>query len=278
MKFRVLFLAAALAFAATAQAQEYHGFIKFEPNVPAGQKREGNDKEWYYVNYKSARDPKVMSGLWEAAGPHHVVRKNLDHTELMHILHGSFTLMDNNDGRTEIFKAGDTVLVPRGTSYTWDQKSGTVRKYWAVFDPVPAVKSTKAQTSDKSPTFMRLEADGPGGVGLKPGRQNTKGYTYFKGEDGSSVGVWESAPTEDYGNFNKSEYAELMIFLTGSPRLVHSDGTEEHFHAGDVVLVPYGVPHKWRSDTARKFYAYFDVAQPRAVSAASANAEKKTSR
>ncbi len=30
-------------------------------------------------------------------------------------------MIDTNDGRKETFKAGDTVLVPRGTSYIWDQ-------------------------------------------------------------------------------------------------------------------------------------------------------------
>ena len=280
MKVRILFLTAALAFVLTAQAQEYKGYIKFEPNVPAGQKREGSDKEWSYVYYKSARDSRVMAGLWEAAAPRHVARQNLDHSELMHILQGSFTLTDTNDGRQETFKAGDTVLVPRGSSYLWDQKSGPVRKFWVVFDPVPAVKNVNARTDAKSPTFVRLEADGPGGVGLKAGKKNTKGYTYFRGEDGSTLGIWETAPTEDYGDFNKSKYAELMIFLTGSPRLVHSDGREEHYRAGDVVLVPYGVPHKWRSDTVRKFYLYFDVPQDKTVSAASptAHAENKTSR
>lgn len=280
MKFRILFLTVALALAGSAQAQEYKGYIKFEPNVPIGQTREGNDKEWSYVYYKSARDHRVMAGLWEAAAPRHVVRKNLDHTELMHILQGSFTMIDTNDGRRETFKAGDTVLVPRGTSYIWDQKSGKVRKYWAVFDPVPSVKSAQAQMGTKSPTFVRLEPNGPGGVGLKEGEQNTKEYTYFTGEDGSAVGIWESAPTEDYGNFNNSKYAELMIFLTGSPRLVHSDGTEEHYRAGDVVLVPYGVPHKWRSDTVRKYFVYFDVPPAEKTSAASsaAHSESKTGR
>jgi len=271
MKSRILFLTVALALISTAMAQKYDGYIKFEPDVPVGQKRQGNDNEWSYIYYKSARDPRVMAGLWEAAGPRHVVRQNLDHTELMHILRGSFTLTDSNDGHKDTFKAGDTVLVPRGTSYIWDQKSGSVRKYWVVFDPVPAAKHANAQAGTKTPTFVRLEANGPGGVGLKAGAQNTKEYTYFTGEDGSAVGIWESAPTEDYGNFNNSQYAELMIFLTGSPRLVHSDGREEHYNAGDVVLVPYGVPHKWRSDTVRKFFVYFDVPQAKATAAASAS-------
>jgi uncharacterized cupin superfamily protein len=82
-------------------------------------------------------------------------------------------------------------------------------------------------------------------------------HRYYAGQDGSSVGVWETQPHVGDG-FHESAYAELMVFLSGTTTLAQPDGTEQTFEAGDVALVPRGASYQWKSDTARKFWVIFD--------------------
>ncbi len=63
-------------------------------------------------------------------------------------------------------------------------------------------------------------------------------------------------------------YSELMIVLDGVAALVDANGREGKLKAGDVVLLPAGVPVRWRTDERfRKLYVSFDPA-PRAGNAA----------
>ena len=188
------------------------------------------------------------AGVWRAepatTGPH-----TPKYSEFMYLLEGSVTLVDG-DGRRETFKAGDAVLVPRGTTYTWEQ-AGPLRKYYAIFDLEPADGTPAAKAS-----WIRLDAAGPAGKGLA-GEGRTKSHRYYAGLGKSSVGVWETAPHTG-ADFHTTKYAELMVFLSGSGRLLTPDGGGESFTAGDVVLVPRGASYKWQSDRVRKFWVIFD--------------------
>ena len=167
----------------------------------------------------------------------------------MYLLEGSVTLVDG-DGRRESFKAGDAVLVPRGTTYTW-QQAEPLRKYYAIFDLEPSGGAAAAKTS-----WVRVEADGPAGKGLA-GEGRTKSHRYFAGGGKSSVGVWETA-AHTSGAFHTTKYGELMVFLSGSGSLHTPDGGSQPFKAGDVVFVPRGAAYKWQSERVRKFWVIFD--------------------
>lgn len=71
-------------------------------------------------------------GVWDTTGYH---RKLIDFPrhELMHILEGEVTFEDDQ-GRSQTFKAGDTFFVPLGTPNSW--KSGDyLRKIFVIFQP-----------------------------------------------------------------------------------------------------------------------------------------------
>jgi uncharacterized cupin superfamily protein len=158
------------------------------------------------------------------------------------------TLVDA-DGREETFRAGDAILVPRGTEFTWKQTE-KVRKYWVIFD-------RSEQPPSVRPTFLRVEPDGPAGKGLV-GEGRTKYHTYYQTPDEKqSVGVWETKP-HTASDFHETKYAELMVFLKGSVSLVEKSGREQKFQAGEVALVPKGIEYKWKGDTVRKFWVIFD--------------------
>ncbi len=220
--------------------------IRFSPTGPAGVGLKGEGKSREHVYYTSAQDGQVQAGVWEAApytfGPH-----TATYSEFMYLLEGSVTLVDKS-GRGETFRAGDAILVPRGTEFTWKQTE-KVRKYWVIFDRTGAPPATAS-------TFVRIESDGPPGKGLV-GEGRTKYHTYYEtADEKQSVGVWETKPHT--GELHETKYAELMVFLKGNVSLIDKNGREEKFQTGDVALVPKGIEYQWKSDTVRKFWVIFD--------------------
>ena len=71
-------------------------------------------------------------GVWDTTGYH---RKLIDFPrhELMHLLEGSVTFEDDQ-GRAQTFKAGDTFFVPLGTSNSW-RSEGYLKKIFVIFMP-----------------------------------------------------------------------------------------------------------------------------------------------
>jgi uncharacterized cupin superfamily protein len=220
-------LSAAFLVAASASAQDAQRVIRFAPSGPTETGLVGDDGRRSHVYYRSAENRRVSAGVWEA-DPYTSDAGEARYSEFMYLLDGSVTLIDGA-GREETFRAGDAVLVPRGTRYTWKQTEH-LRKYWAIFD-VAGEKGADATCAD--PTFIRLEANGPAGAGLTA-RGRTMSHRYYAGQGGSSVGVWETAPHTGSGFHEKT------------------------FQAGDVALVPRGTSYQWKSGTARKFWAIFD--------------------
>ena len=260
MKKFALLLLAALAVGATMPEGDAGktNIIRFSPDGPPGVGLEGDDNERMHVYYTSERDKRITSGVWEAARlmTEPYITK---YSEFIYLLDGSLTLIDG-DGREETFHAGDAALIPRGMMLTWKQPA-RLRKYWVIFDHETAETATAA-VSKSTPTFIRLDPDGPAGVGLK-GEGLTTSHRYYAGNSRSSVGVWETAPHEA-ADFHTTRYSELMIFLKGTATLIEPDG-EQTFGPGDVALVPKGVEFRWKSDTLRKYWVVFDNEARRAT-------------
>jgi uncharacterized cupin superfamily protein len=224
--------------------------LRFHAEGPPGVGLSGDEKSREHVYYQSSDDPKVQAGVWEAAastsGPHRP-----KYSEFMLLLEGSVTLVDG-EGRQETFRAGDALVVPRGTEYTWVQPE-KLRKYWVIFD-------RSEEIPPEPRTFVRLERNGPPGKGLV-GEGRTQYHTYFETPDGKeSVGVWETKPHAS-PEYHETKYAELMVFLEGTASLVEKNGRQQKFEAGDVALVPKGIQYKWNSDRVRKFWVIFDPAR-----------------
>jgi uncharacterized cupin superfamily protein len=241
------------------QAQQPPRILRLNPNGE-GQGLVGNnrDNSKVYYYYKSTSDERVAAGVWFSPDFSGRMRK-VTNTEFIYILEGAVTFEDKR-GREETFKAGDAVLIPRGTEFAW-KRTQNEKEYWVIFDregpstPAPATP----------PTFFRLDRDGPPGTGLT-GTGRTREHEYYAGADGSSVGVWETQAFTAPG-FHKTKYAELMVFLSGNVTLTTPQGQLERFKAGDVALVPKGIEYKWSSDTTRKFWVIFDNDPPARPSA-----------
>ena len=251
MKPQMLAVLAAVMFAAAANAQDQPKIIRLSPNgAGAWEQGQGTTKTFSY--YKSKADPRMAAGVWASNEPGGKPRK-ATFTEFIHILEGSVVFEDKTGAETT-FKAGDSVVIPRGTEFAW-KKSNDMKEYWVIFDR----QAEGIAPPQGAPMFFKLTADGPAGKGLAANKNGrTKEHEYFAGADGSSVGVWETAPNTS-ADFHETKYAELMLFLSGNVTLSTPDGQVERFKAGDAALVPKGIRYKWSSDTVRKFWVIFDA-------------------
>lgn len=244
-------LVVGVALVALPHAQTTLRIVRFEPQGPAGVSWEsrGNDKTHYY--YRSSQNKNAAAGIWTSPDFSGQMRR-VTSTEFIYLLQGSITLL-HKSGLEEVFKAGEAFVIPRGTEFQW-KKSDDVKEYWAIFEREDGPGTLPPTTG--TPMFSRLSADGPAGKGLT-GSGRTKEHQYYAGADGSSIGVWETAP-HTASAFHKTTYAELMVFLKGNVTLTTPDGQEERFKAGDVAFVPKGIEYRWSSDTVRKYWVIFD--------------------
>jgi len=248
-------LCVALALAALPGAQTPPRIQRWTPSGPDGGHWEARGASRTHYYYRSVKNRNTAGGIWTSpdySGQMHRATS----TEFIYLLEGAITLVDKS-GREEAFRAGEALIIPRGAEFQW-RKSDNVREYWVIFEREDGPTTLPAASG--TPYFFRLSRDGPDAKGLT-GSGRTKEHQYYAGADGSSVGVWETAPHTSSG-FHKTTYTELMVFLAGTVTLSTADGQQERFKAGEVALVPKGVEYKWSGDTVRKFWVIFDKDAP----------------
>ncbi len=80
-------------------------------------------------------DGVFVCGTWDST-PYHRTTMRYRHHELMHLLHGSVTFVDET-GASATFSAGDIFLVEQGAQCSWDSRVD-VKKVYAIWRPVVA--------------------------------------------------------------------------------------------------------------------------------------------
>jgi len=121
-----------------------------------------------------------------------------------------------------------------------------------------------------SPNIIRFERNGPADQPLQPiseivaddvegGEAPTEtAHEYYASADGSlTAGVWHCTPH----TLRLAPYPvdEFMLVLEGSVAIVHEDGHEEVFRAGDAFLIPRGLRCAWKqTEPIRKYYVIYD--------------------
>jgi len=84
------------------------------------------------TDYRSP-DAQFTCGTWDST-PYHRIAMRYPHYELMHLLEGSVTLVDET-GRTATFSRGDIFLVEQGARCSWESRE-QVAKVYAIYRPV----------------------------------------------------------------------------------------------------------------------------------------------
>jgi hypothetical protein len=117
--------------------------------------------------------------------------------------------------------------------------------------------------------IIRFSPGGPAGRGLEPMAEITPdevvagsaaelGHNYYTSPSGVlTAGVWKcTAHTLEFGPYPVDEF---MLVLDGSVNIVHADGHEEIFRAGDAFVIPKGLPCQWKqTESIHKFYVILD--------------------
>ena len=120
-----------------------------------------------------------------------------------------------------------------------------------------------------NPNIIRFESNGPADQPLKQIHEITSddvegdvptemAHEYYASEDGSlTAGVWHCTPH----TLRLAPYPvdEFMFVLEGSVAIVHEDGHEEVFRAGDAFVIPRGLRCAWKqTESIRKYYVIYE--------------------
>ncbi len=120
--------------------------------------------------------------------------------------------------------------------------------------------------------IIRFQPEGPTEQGLAPmveitpdmlvaGEASELCHNYYTSPSGVlTAGVWKCmAHTLEFGPYPVDEF---MWVLDGSVNIVHRDGHEEIFRAGDAFVIPKGLPCQWKqTESMHKIYVILDDPQ-----------------
>jgi len=99
---------------------------EFEPYEPESGDLVARGHEYFY-----STDGNFGIGVWESK-PGKLTYVDLEYDELMYVLDGSLVMTDES-GKTEIFEAGEGMVLPKGWSGTLAVPEGGVRKIWVSY-------------------------------------------------------------------------------------------------------------------------------------------------
>ena len=133
-KFFVIFDdASGLANDGPLQVIKIDGRVRLEPSTPPAAAMLLSPAPVQHAHdYFSDATGQLNIGVWDTTG-YHRKRSDFPRHELMHLIEGSVTFEDDH-GRRQSFKAGDTFFVPMATPNSW-KSEGYLRKIFVIFQP-----------------------------------------------------------------------------------------------------------------------------------------------
>ncbi|WP_454915632.1 cupin domain-containing protein [Xanthobacter sediminis] len=103
--------------------------IRFDPKPPVDPASATTVHEWYQDTTGA-----FSAGFW--ASESSTLSVNYEEDEFCTLLEGTVELTDTS-GHVEVYKAGDSFVIPSGFSGTWRNVT-PVRKFYVVYLPKPA--------------------------------------------------------------------------------------------------------------------------------------------
>jgi len=194
--------------------------------------------------YYSAAGGRVSVGVWDST-PYEEVKGPYSVDEFMVLLQGSLDLEDA-DGNTQTFRAGDGFIIPKGAVVQWRQ-SEYLRKFYFIHDnPDAPGGGFDAMRVDPLAELPAVTNQDPA---LYLSEVPQMGWlTLYQSPDGHfQAGVWDCSPMQRVPA--TIERSELMHILEGSGTITNADGVVFEFSAGDTFLVPLGMGYQWQNDS-----------------------------
>ena len=222
--------------------------IRFGPNGVPGVTLLPDElgKSWTY--YRSEVDENTAAGV-ALEDPQDLQATTMPYDELVYILEGEVEISDRA-GRTVVLGVGEAAVLPQGVEISWRHES-PLRKYWVTWKG--------DEQTERPESFSVLDLAGDLSA-LPLDDAGSREDLQYEVPDTAWVGLW----TNEVGELSEQvsfPYSELMIVLDGVATLVDANGREGKLKSGDVVLLPAGVPVRWRTDERfRKLYVSFDPA------------------
>ena len=194
--------------------------------------------------YFSTAEERLTAGVWDCT-PYEEHRGPYPVDEFMILLDGSLDI-ENEDGSTQTFRAGEGFYIPRGTIMTWKQ-SEYLRKFWVIHDHAdaqPAVAGLRAQRLDASAPVPSMGELDPAPFERAPDSMGMN--LLYQDPDGKFiVGIWDCSPMKRPPT--TIERSELMHIIEGRGTITNADGVVFEFQAGDTFLVPVGMGYQWEN-------------------------------
>ena len=193
----------------------------------------------------------------------HAIAEPFPVDEYVMVLSGKLILTDA-DGQVQEFVAGDSLMVPKGFTGTW-QMLGNYRElivveresYENAFKAAEAGGSAKEEVKvQTAPSPVRMNPDKLAGVDLSAGEpfiapedilegsHRPRGESLYSGEeliveifedDPATLAIAEPFPVDEY-----------VMVMSGKLILTDADGQVQEFVAGDSLMVPKGFTGTWQ--------------------------------
>ena len=231
------------------------GLVEWEAMDPAG--LTVGDPVQRGHNYYDDPTGQLAVGVWDCT-PMTTVLEPYSVNEFMHVLEGSVTIVDDG-GREQVFAAGDSFVIPKGTPCVWKQTE-YMRKFYVIFDD-------RSGTPTADPDWLRAIRVEPDAALPHLEQQDTSRYTrgvpdqhllemYADVTEQFHVGLWDTS--EMHTRALPFPRNELMHLLAGEVTITNGDGKPFRFRRGDTFLVPRGMSYQWDSTGyVRKIFCTF---------------------
>ena len=186
----------------------------------------GTHLDYYSFNATGAKS----IGLSVLDGPSYPITP-VKSAEIFYVYDGSGIITQAN-GHDVAVRKGDIVFVPRGVAY--GGKNFVHYKHaFLVFDPgKEPVSGGPSEVTVLHPNHL--------GSGDFETQGAQRVHVYYRGEDGSTIRVWQTRSAVSESSRSQVAAAEYTIVLKGSIVLT-SGGHTMTARAGDVFFVPSGV-------------------------------------
>lgn len=206
----------------------------------------------YYEN----EDLGLYVGLWDTTD---MIEKPGRYAcdEFMWLLEGEVEIKNCRTGKTQIIKAGEAFIIPKGFDCQWHQ-SGYLKKFYMISEhpdeeipDAPVIESIiklESKTANES-----MSVTDP--LILKNNYSGRKNQFAYKNHNGKFyAGSWNSDCFES--EFRQFPVNELVYLVEGTLVLTDETGKQYQFEKDEAFFVPQGVICKWKSSgQIEVFYA-----------------------
>jgi len=196
--------------------------------------------------------PASSVGVGRANVSGRLTREKIKYTDMIYVVNGSGTIVDDQGGTSYPVKRGDFVLLPRGLDIEGRDFTDYIH-FSAAFETQPNAPvhgTPKVQIlHPETLNFSEFEKQG-----------KSLRHLYYTGEGNVQVRVWESVEPDQTMDFFVSPWSELAFIVSGTGSLTTRNGEITPLKAGHAYLIPKGLELKVESHDLRKLAVVFDQA------------------